>query len=126
MSNFQTLDYLEFDCSEDTDGVGTFDAMASTWPPQVSAVHAEIARVLDWAHSRFPDARGPIGEGGEWDYVLQGAQEWVAREVLHYDAHTRRITIQTGPPETPRHTVSFSISGTPAFCEAFRLEFGLD
>ena len=62
-----TLHYLDFDDSEDTDGIGTFEAMASTGPEQAPALHAEIVRVLDWAHAEFTDTRGPIGEGGEWD-----------------------------------------------------------
>ena len=41
------LHYLDFDCSEDTLGSSTFDAMASTEASYVAAVRAEIARVLD-------------------------------------------------------------------------------
>ena len=39
-----TLDYLDFDYSEDTEGVGVFDAMASTGAEQVAAVRAEVVR----------------------------------------------------------------------------------
>lgn len=41
------LHYLNFDYSEDTEGTGTFEAMASVWPDQVAAVHAEIVVVRD-------------------------------------------------------------------------------
>lgn len=119
-----TLRYLDFDCSEDAEGLGTFDAMASTAPAQVAAVQAEIARVLDWAHATFPGARAPLDEGGEWDYDLQGQREWTAPETLDYDAASGRFSVQVGPAGTPRHTVSFTLSGTPAFCEAFRRRFG--
>jgi len=97
-----TLSYLDFDYSEDTEDVGVFDAMASTGPQQVAAVHAEIAVVLEWASTNFPDRRGPVGDGGEWDYDLQDMQDigW--------------------------HTVTLSISGTPEFCAAFRLRFAPD
>ena len=50
-----TLNYLHFNYGEDTGGVGTREAMASTWPEQVAAVQAEVARVLDWAYATFPD-----------------------------------------------------------------------
>lgn len=97
-----TLTYLDFDYSEDTQGIGVFDAMASTPPAQAAAVDAEIALVLDWASASFPDRRGPVGEGGEWDYDLQHVQDpgW--------------------------RTVTLSISGTQEFCGAFSLRFALE
>ena len=120
-----TLDYLDFDYSEDTEGVGVFDAMASTGPQQVAAVHAEIVRVLDWAHSTFGERGAPVDDGGEWDYDLQGMQEISRPETLDFDPVERRLGVRQGPPGTPRHTVTLSISGTPAFCAAFRREFDL-
>ena len=38
-----TLNYLEFDYSEDAEGIGTFETLASVSPSQVAAVHAEVA-----------------------------------------------------------------------------------
>lgn len=121
-----TLNYLYFDYGEDTEGVGTLEAMASTWPEQVPAVQAEIARVLDWAYAAFPDRRGPIGEGGDWDYDLQGMQEFTAPETIQYDEATRQLSVQVGPTGKPRHTVTVSISGTSEFCSAFRQQFSLE
>lgn len=121
-----TLNYLHFDCGEDTDGVGTLEAMASTWPEQVKAVQAEVARVLDWAYAAFPDRRGPIEEGGDWDYDLQAMQEFTAPETIHYDEVTRLFSTHVGAAGKPRHTVTVSISGTSGFCSAFRQQFGLD
>lgn len=118
--------YLDFDYAEDSEGLGTLEAMASTWPEQVPAVQAEIARVLDWAHATFADRRGPLEEGGDWDYDLQGMQEFTAPETLQYDEATRRLSVELGPVGKPRHTVTVSISGTREFCAAFRQEFGLD
>jgi hypothetical protein len=97
-----TLNYLDFDYSEDTEGIGVFDAMATVRPEQLAAVQAEVAQVLDWAHA-FPGPRGPVEEGGEWDYDLQDVQEAGAQ----------------------RRTVTLSISGSPAFCAAFREAFDL-
>ena len=118
-----TLNYLDFEYSEDVQGIGTFDAMASTRPQQVAAVHSEIAEVLDWAHAAFPGMRAPLDEGGEWDYNLQGQQEWTAHETIDYDKLTRQFSAELSPAGPPRHTVSLSLSGSPQFCGAFRQRF---
>ena len=39
------LQYLDFDYSEDADGTGTFDAMASVSPAQTPALQAPAARM---------------------------------------------------------------------------------
>lgn len=119
-----TLHYLDFDYSEDAQGHGTFEAMASVPAPRVAAVRAEIARVLDWAHGAFPEMRAPLEEGGEWDYHLEGQQEWSAQESVSYDEVTGKFTSQLGQPGAPRHTLTLSISGSPQFCAAFRERFG--
>lgn len=120
-----TLDYLDFDYSEDTEGIGVFDAMASTGAPQVAAVHAEIVRVLAWAHAGFGAPQAPVGDGGDWDYDLQGMQEVSAPEALEFDPESQRLQVEAGPPGAARHTVSLSLSGTPEFCAAFRQAFDL-
>lgn len=120
-----TLNYLDFDYSEDTADVGMFDAMASTGPQQVAAVHAEIIEVLGWAHASFPGRRGPVGDGGDWDYDLQGMREIASAETIEFDEHTRQLEVRLGPAGSPRHTVILSITGTREFCEAFRQQFAL-
>lgn len=126
MQDTPTLTYLDFEYSEDADGVGTFEAMASvTGPAQVAAVHAEVAQVLSWAHRHFGDAHGPVGEGFDWDHDLQGQAEYTAVEVLHFDEGTGRISAQLQPPGVPRHSVTLSISASPAFVDAFRAAFAL-
>jgi hypothetical protein len=97
------LRYLDFDYSEDTEGHGTFDAMATTAPAKTSEVLAEVAQVLAWADSAFPDARGPLDDGGRWDFDLQQTRE---------------------APDLD--TVTFSLGGTADFCAALRERFGLD
>lgn len=120
-----TLNYLDFDYSEDTEGVGVFDAMATIGPQQVGAAHAEIEQVLDWAHDAFRGRRGAVGDGGEWDYDLQGMQEVTVPEMLEFDEDTRKLRVRAGPAGAPRHTVTMAISGTPDFCAAFREQFEL-
>lgn len=95
-----SLQYLTFDHSEDTDGCGVFDAMASTTAAQVPAVQAEVAQVLQWAHAAFPGQHGPLAEGFVWDHDLHQVAE------------------QHG--STTWFTVSLTISAAPAVCEAFK------
>ncbi|HIV72477.1 MAG TPA: hypothetical protein H9903_16195 [Candidatus Aquabacterium excrementipullorum] len=97
------LHYLTFDLSDDTDGVGTIEAMASTAPAQADAVDAEIRQVLDWAWRQFPHSHGRLDEGHDWDHDLQTAQE------------------QAG--DRAWRTVTLTISASPAFMEAFTARF---
>ncbi|EJL89697.1 hypothetical protein PMI15_00526 [Polaromonas sp. CF318] len=121
-----SLDYLHFDCAEGSDGTGVLEAMASTWPEQVPAVHAEVVRVLAWAHAEFPGRRGPLEEGFDWDYNLHGMRELTAPEALLYDEAAGRLAVQPGLPGKARHTLTLTLSGNAGFCEAFRQQFGLD
>jgi hypothetical protein len=117
------LNYLEFDFSEDADGVGTFDALAATAPAHNSAVLAEVASVLGWAHQAFEAQRAPLDEGGEWDYDLQGWREFSAVDVLDFDDHSGKLSVQAQAAGAARHNVSLSVTGTPGFCAAFRARF---
>jgi len=96
------LSYLIFDHSEDTEGIGTFDAMASVAPSQVALVMDEVAQVLEWAHAAFPQAHGPLDEGFAWDHDLQSQPERSAPDLI---------------------TLTLSISGDAGFCQAFRQRF---
>ena len=121
------LDYLDFDYSEDEHGHGTFDAMASVLPAQVSALHAELTRVLAWACDTFGEACGPLDEGWDWDYELQLAESAAAQGRIGFDASTRSLWVHavTGALDA-RHTVTLTLSGTSAFCGALREAFDLE
>ncbi len=99
-----SLQFLDFDYSEDVEGIGVFDAMASVRPVQLEAVRAEIAEVLDWADTAFAGQRAPLDEGGEWDLDLQERVDGAS---------------------PPWHVLTLSISGSASFCAAFRQRFGL-
>ena len=120
-----TLSYLDFDYSEDTDGTGTFDAMASVAPAQLPALQAEVRAVLDWAHTQFPNACGPAEEGGEWQYDLQGVQEVSTPMALEFDPADGSLHTTPGTPAPPRTTISLSLGGSAQFCGALREAFGL-
>ena len=99
-----SLRWLDFDYSEGTDDTGVFDAMASVELKHAADVEAEIATVVAWAEATFGGRRAPVEEGGEWNSDVSVADEAGA---------------------TPRRCFSLSISGTAAFCEAFRERFEL-
>ncbi|MDI1341126.1 hypothetical protein [Polaromonas sp.] len=99
------LQFLVFDHSEDPQGGGSFDAMASVRQPQLVALRAEIAEVVDWAETVFAGQRTPLDEGGEWDMDLQE---------------------QTDAASPLWHVLTLSISGSALFCAAFIQRFGLD
>ncbi|HET8695632.1 MAG: hypothetical protein KGI91_13965 [Burkholderiales bacterium] len=120
------LQYLDFEYSEDTEGVGTWDAMASVAPHQVVAVQAEVAQVLGWAYHAFPDGRDALENGGEWDYDLQAQIELSTPEVWQFDPGMGLILTSRQPAGEPRHTVSLSLTGTESFCQALRERFALD
>lgn len=120
------LRWLDFDFSEDGDGTGTFDALASVRPADRDALAADLVRVLDWAYTRFPGPRGPVGEGGEWDHDLQLVECDAPDATLRYDADARRVVWPADAGDAPRLTVALTLSGTDAFCEALRAAFGLD
>ena len=61
------LHYLIFDASDDGEGTGTWDAMASVRAAELPAVMAEVQAVLAWADKHSPGPRGPLDEGGDWD-----------------------------------------------------------
>jgi hypothetical protein len=100
-----SLQFLDFDYSEDGQGWGSFEAMASVRPAQGAEVRAEIARVLDWAETTFAGQRAPLNEGGEWDVDLQE---------------------HTDGASPPWQVLTLSISGSAPFCAAFRQRFAPD
>lgn len=118
-----SLNYLEFDYSEDTQGVCTFDAMASVAPAQLPAVLTEIEQVLGWAFAQFAGSRGPLDEGMQWDFDLQSQQEFTVQDRIGFDEATGRVSLQSGQAGQPRCAVNLSLSGTMAFSEAFRAAF---
>ncbi|MES2635333.1 MAG: hypothetical protein V4669_20370 [Pseudomonadota bacterium] len=92
------LDYLLFDFSDEESGSGCFDAMASVAAQHVAAMNAEVQAVLAWGEAAF-GAAAPLDEGGDWDYELTQSEDGLLT------------------------TLTFTLSGTPAFCKAFSAAF---
>ena len=95
------MHYLTFDRSEDTEGVSTLEALASTSAAQHAAVMAEVQRVLAWAWLNFPHTHGPVDEGMDWDHDLQ-------------------ICVEHGN----WHAVTLTLTGSSRFVDEFFAAFG--
>lgn len=82
------LNYLIFDASDDGEGTGTWEAMASVRTADLPAVLAEARAVQAAAERLAPGPRGPLDEGGAWDSELQ----------QHADGDWTTVTLTlTGP-----------------------------
>jgi len=117
------LQYLDFDFSDEDAGRGSFDAMASVLADRLPALLAEIAAVLRWADGAFGRG-GALGDEGEWDYDLQGIIEPGTPLDVAFDESSGEVSLAPdgGPART---TLTLTLSGSAAFCEAFREKFEL-
>ncbi|WP_332747265.1 hypothetical protein [Hydrogenophaga sp.] len=72
------LNYLIFDTSDDGEGTGTWDAMASVRASQLPEVMEEVQSVLAWVERHSPGPRGPLDEAGAWDadQLVQTEGDW--------------------------------------------------
>ncbi len=66
-----TLNYLIFDASDDGEGTGSWEAMASVRADELSAVMTEVRAVEAAAHADAPGPRGALDDGGVWDLDIQ-------------------------------------------------------
>jgi hypothetical protein len=117
------LQYLDFDFSDEESGRGSFDAMASVLPDRAPAVLAEIATVLRWAVGAFGPG-GLSGDDGEWDYEVQGIAEPRTPLKVTYDEASDEVSLAPAGGSA-RVTLTLTLTGSAAFCEAFRERFEL-
>lgn len=117
------LDYLDFDYSEDDEATGSWDALACVTSERLPALIEEVQRLLRWAH-RFAGPRGPVEDGGEWDYDLQAQQDDGQPLPVSYDEATGRL--QLCAPAGQRTTLSLTLSASAAFSQALRERFELE
>jgi hypothetical protein len=119
------LQYLEFDCSEDTEGVVCWDAWAQPAAQHTSALQNEVAQLLAWASQFSPQGPGPLDEGADWDFDLHVQWHRASTEQsmpAQADWHAEKQTLDIHPPPgtDERLELRLSLSGTPAFAQAFR------
>ena len=97
------LQYLEFDCSEDTEGVVCWDALAQPAANHTAALLREVTQLLAWASRFSPQGPGPLDEGHQWDMDLQ----------IH-DEEGRPVPLEGGTQPEGRITLALSLSGGAA------------
>lgn len=119
------LHFLDFDYSEDEDGLGTWDAMASVPARRLGELVAELESILAWAHATFGEQLGPQEEGGLWDYDLQCEQAGQPLRELRFAPQQARLVPPLVLGDGERVTLNFSLSGAPAFGQAFTARFGV-
>jgi hypothetical protein len=117
------LQYLDFDFSDEDTGRCSFDAMASVLPDRAPAVLAEIATVLRWAVAAFGPSALLEGDG-DWDYEVQGIVEPGTPLKVTYDEASGEVSF-TPAVGSARATLTLTLTGSAAFCEAFRERFEL-
>ncbi len=93
------LRFLEFDLSEDTDGLRTWDALASPGAAHTAPLLAEV-HTLTQHLTQALGRPGPVDEGHAWDMDLQ----------IHDDSGRPCLVDATAPPEG-RITLALSLSG---------------
>jgi hypothetical protein len=135
------LQLLDFDCSEDAEGVVCWDALAQPLPRYNTALLQEVAQVLAWAHAFDAPGPGPLEDGACWDFDLQVRLLHEGQAVpstsirfvaLAANGHEKRsedpkphLQLDPAPGPQQRMSLSLSLSGTPGFAEAFRAQFDL-
>ncbi len=123
--NTMELQYLEFDCSEDTEGVVCWDALAQPAASHTAALLREVTQLLSWANRFSPQGPGPLDEGADWDFDLQiqlhhpnSPNSTPAQ--TQWQAAQQTLDIRPAPGPDDRAELSLSLSGTPAFAQALR------
>lgn len=69
------LEFLIFDASDDGQGHGSWEAMASVRTDRLPPLMAEVEHALHEARCSAPGPRGPQEDGGAWDAEVQVQEE---------------------------------------------------
>ncbi len=96
------LQFLDFELSEDGDGLCTWDALASPSPIHTRALLAEVQALLAHLQKQLGTA-GPVDEGHDWDMDLQ----------IHGEAG-QTLPLEAGNLPTQRVTLALSLTGKEA------------
>lgn len=118
------LDYLDFDYSEDDEGTASWDALASVTRERLPALTAEVEQLLGWASRAFAGRRGPIEEGGDWDFDLHAQQDDGQPLAIAFDERSGRLEL--APPAGLRVTLGLTLSASAAFSAALRERYTID
>ena len=73
------LQHLIFDASDDGEGTGSWEAMASVRAEDVPSVMTEVRAVEAAALADAPGPRGGLDDGGVWDLDIQTLPDGIDR-----------------------------------------------
>ena len=99
------LQFLEFDLSEDSDGLQTWDALASPAAVHTAALLAEVRALLQHLQQHLGPS-GALDDGHGWDMDLQ-----------IQDGSGQPVPLEAAPRPGARITLALSLSGTGALAE---------
>lgn len=126
MDRAMTLDYLDFDYSEDEDGNSTWDAMASVPAARWNALVQEVSSVLRWATKQFRGTQGALDEGGDWDFDLSAQDDDSGRALRwHWSASSCTLEV-TAPQEGGYATLTLTLTGNTHFAQSMQQQFDLE
>ena len=121
------MTYLIFDVHESTEGVSTFEAMASAGEARWPSLQAELAQVLAWCHA-WGQAHGApepmaLDHGGEWDHELVVLREQSEAMDVAFDARHSALALTPGGEAHVRFIATLVLSGREAFAADFTAQF---
>ncbi|MEJ5128691.1 hypothetical protein WH367_21800 [Comamonas sp. MYb21] len=115
------LDYLDFDTSDDGEGLTSLDAMAYAKAAQWPALAAEVTQLLAWCSDTF-GAPGPLEDGHRWDLDLQLQNDAGDALALHWDARQRQLLAPQAAQQTALQ-LSLTLSGPDPLAQQLTAQF---
>ncbi len=129
-----SLQYLNFDYSEDEQGNACWDAMASVPPDRLPALVAEVCALLHWADHDYPGPQGAPDDGGDWDYDLCAEVDDHTHHSISYQPPTGAShEPPTGQlhwhpalaPQARRIALTLTLTGPPQFAQLLQQRWDL-
>lgn len=121
------LAYLIFETHESTEGVHSFEAMASVNEARWPALQAELEQVLTWCHhwglSHGAPAPLALDEGGEWDLALSVVRECAEALDARFDAGRAALDLVAGGQALIRLSATLVLTGREPFAADFSAQF---
>ncbi|PUE11004.1 hypothetical protein B9Z51_01310 [Limnohabitans sp. T6-5] len=118
-----TLQFLDFDTSEDAHGVICWDALASPRPIHNPGLLAEVAHLLSRL-SELHGSPGPLDDGHLWDCDLQAHDIKHQSLPWHWHGHQLQWQLSTQEALSNSITLSLTLTGSTEMAHTLALEFG--
>lgn len=115
------LNYLDFETSDDGEGITTFDAMAYATAERWPALQAEVEQVLGWCSAQFGQP-GSLEHGHPWDLDLQLQSKAGHALAVHWGVQQRSL-VAPDAALCEAAQLSLTISGNASFAHSLESEF---